>query len=113
MFDRVSFATATTGTGTITAGAATSGFQTMLSALVADGTEVEYAIEDGTAWETGTGVVGGTSTTLTRELSRSSTGSPLNLSGTAKCFLVPIAARFNLLTTIGQTLTLAAGAVSN
>lgn len=106
-YDRVSFATATTGTGTITAGTATSGFRTMASASIADGTTVTYAIEDGTAWETGTGVIGGTSTTLTRNLSASSTGSLLNLSGTAKVFLTPIAADYNNLTSIGLTQALA------
>ena len=99
--DRVSFSTATTGTGTVTAGTATSGFQTMLSAaaVIPDGSTVSYAIEDGTAWETGTGVIGGTSTTLTRVLSASSTGSLLNLSGSAKVFLTPIAAGYNALGT--------------
>ncbi len=94
-FDRVSFSTATTGTGTITAGAATSGFRTIASASIPDGTTVDYAIEDGAAWETGTGVVGGTSTTLTRVRSASSTGALLNLSGTAKCFITPIATSVN------------------
>lgn len=103
-YDRVSFTTATTGTGTITSGAATTNFRTMLAASIADGTEVEYTIEDGTAWETGTGVVGGTSTTLTRALSQSSTGSLLNLSGSAKCFLVPISKNYNNLTSIGMTI---------
>ncbi|WP_397604959.1 hypothetical protein [Sphingorhabdus sp.] len=94
-YDRVSFATATTGTGTITAGAATSGFRTMAGASIPDGAIVQYAIEDGTAWETGFGTVGGTSTTLTRTLSASSTGALISLSGTAKVFLVPIAERYN------------------
>lgn len=94
-YDRVSFSTATTGTGTITAGAATSGFRTMASASIPDGTTVQYAIEDGTAWETGSGVTGSTATTLTRVLSVSSTGSLLSLSGAAKCFLTPIAAHYN------------------
>lgn len=91
LFDLVSFSTATTGTGTITVGSATTGFRTLAGASIADGTTVEYAIEDGTDRETGTGVVGGTSTTMTRVLSASSTGSLLNLSGIAKVFLTPIA----------------------
>ncbi len=96
-FDRVSFATATTGTGTVTAGAATSGFRTMAGAAIPDGASVTYAIEDGAAWETGTGVVGDTATTLTRVLSQSSTGALLVLSGAAKCFITPIAADYNAL----------------
>lgn len=107
--DRVSFSTATTGTGTVTTGAATSGFQTMLAAaaVIPDGSTVTYAIEDGTAWETGFGVIGAASTTLTRELSGSSTGALLNLSGTAKVFLTPIRAGYNVLTSIGLTQALA------
>ena len=97
-FDRVSFGTATTGTGTITADAATSGFRTMAVAAIPDGTSVEYAIEDGTAWETGTGVTGATATTLTRVVSQSSNANALLvLTGAAKCFLTPIASRLNAL----------------
>lgn len=105
LFDRVSFATATTGTGTLTAGAATTGFRTMAQAAIADGTLVEYAIEDGTAWETGTGIVGASATTLTRVLSQSSTGALLVLTGAAKCFLTPIAARYNALATSAPVAT--------
>jgi hypothetical protein len=112
-FDRVSFSTATTGTGTITTGAATTNFRTMLAAAIPDGTPVEYAIEDGTAWETGTGVTGGTSTTLTRTLSQSSTGSLINLSGTAKCFLTPIAERYNRLDNTGTSRALSVGQFLN
>lgn len=91
LFDLVSFSTATTGTGTVTVGSATTGFRTLAGASIADGTTVEYAIEDGTDRETGTGVVGGTSTTMTRTLASSTTGSLLSLSGSAKVFLTPIA----------------------
>lgn len=100
-YDRVSFSTATTGTGTVTAGSATSGFRTMATAAsgspIPDGTPVEYTIEDGTAFETGTGVTGGTATTMTRVLDQSSTGALLNLSGSAKVFLTAIASRYNTL----------------
>lgn len=105
-FDRVSFSTATTGTGTITAGAATSGFRTLAGASIPDATTVQYAITDGTAWETGTGVTGGTATTLTRVLSQSSTGALLSLSGSATCFLTPIASQYNALSPAGATTTI-------
>lgn len=95
LYDRVSFTTSTTGTGPITVGTATPGFVTPAGAAIPDGTEVPYAIEDGTNWETGTGVVGAGGTTLTRTLSKSSTGSLLNLTGAAKCFLTPIADTLN------------------
>lgn len=97
LYDRVYFATATTGTGTITAGAAETGFRDMATAAsgsaIPNATEVEYAITDGTAWETGTGVVNSSGTTLTRVLSQSSTNALLNLSGSAKVFITRIAAR--------------------
>jgi len=97
-FDFVSFTTATTGTGTVTVGSATSSFRTPLQASIPDGTTVEYAIKDGTARESGTGVIGGGSTTLTRVLSQSTTGSLLNLGGTATVFITPIASQYNGLT---------------
>lgn len=112
LYDRVSFSTSTAGTGTVAAGAATSGFRTMASASIPDGATVLYCIEDGTAWETGSGVVGAAGTTLTRVLSQSSTGSLLNLSGSAKCFLTPIAKDYNVLTSIGETLALNSAAYS-
>lgn len=96
-FDFVSFTTSTTGTGTVTIGSATSSFRTPLDAGIPDGTKVEYAIKDGTDRESGTGVIGGTSTTLSRVLSQSTTGSLLNLSGSATVFITPIAAQYNLL----------------
>ena len=86
-YDRVKFTTATTGTGTITVGSASSGYQTPAGASIADGTTVNYVIEDGTAWEVGYGVYTVSGTTLTRVLISSSTGSLLNLSGSAVCFI--------------------------
>jgi hypothetical protein len=90
--DLVQFATPTTGTGTLTVGAALTGKRTPLQAAVADGTEVSYSILDGLAYEYGRGVVGGSGTTLTRgPLGSSSSNAAIALSGTAKVAFVLLA----------------------
>lgn len=110
LFDFCSFTTATTGFGTITAGAAVSGFRTLATCnggtFPPDGTLVEFTISDGVNKESCTGVTGGSGTTLTRVLSQSTTGALLNLSGSATVSLNPISSRFNALNA-GTTSTVA------
>jgi hypothetical protein len=88
LVNRAKVSTSTTGTGTITLGSAESGYQTFADAGVADGDVVRYVIEDGTAWEIGTGTYTASGTTLSRTVDESSNSdAALNLSGSAVVYV--------------------------
>lgn len=88
LVNRAKMATATTGTGTITLGAAEPGQQTFASAGILNGDTVRYTIEDGTAWEIGTGTYSSTGPTLTRTaIESSAAGAEINLSGAARVYV--------------------------
>lgn len=88
LVNRAYVATATTGTGTITLGAAEAGYQTFAAAGVTNGAVVRYTIVDGNNWEIGSGTYSSTGPTLTRTPSESSSsGSAISLSGAAKVFI--------------------------
>ena len=76
--------TETTGTGTITLADGVVGFDTFVGSGIADGSTLSYVIQEGSEWEVGRGVYDQTAQTLTRSvIDSSSSGSALNLAGTA------------------------------
>lgn len=113
LFNRARMSTATTGTGTVTLGSAVSGYQTFAASGVVNGDIVSYCIEDGTAWEVGTGTYTSVGTTLSRTLIQSSTGSLLTLTGAAQIFVTALAsdifANSGLTNLTGFTTTATAG----
>lgn len=95
LVNRAKMTTATTGTGAITLGSAVGGFQSFADAGVADGDTVRYVIEDGTAWEIGTGTYTASGTILSRTVSESSNAdAALNLTGNAVVFVSATEADF-------------------
>lgn len=96
LYNRAGVNCTTTGTGTVTLGAALANtdainqcsWQTFATAGAADGDVVPYLILDANgAWEYGTGTYTASGTTLSRTLGQSSTGSLLNLSASSQVFL--------------------------
>jgi hypothetical protein len=107
LVDRAKMTTATTGTGTITLGSASAGYQSFAAAGVANGNVVRYTIEDGANWEIGTGTYTSTGTTLSRSPTQSSSGgAAINLSGSATVFVTVASADLQELVTFAETFTL-------
>jgi hypothetical protein len=95
LYNLVRVSTATTGTGTVTLGGAVANYLTFAQGGVATGATVRYGILDANgAKEVGHGVYTLSGLTLTRVLENSSTGSLINLSGSAQVFITPSALDF-------------------
>ena len=91
--NRARMTTPSTGTGTLTLGVALDGFQSFGAAGVTNGDVLRYLLEEGEAWELGTGTYSASGTTLTRSVTESSAGGNLiSLTGTATVSLVLTAA---------------------
>jgi len=111
LVNRAYVETATTGTGTLSLGAALEGYQSFADAGVSDGNTVRYVIEEESQWEIGSGVY--SAGTLTRTVDESSNADSLiTLAGAAKVFVTAAAedlargvayTKLNFTATGGQT----------
>ena len=104
LFNRAKMTTSTTGSGTVTLSAAAVGFQSFSDAGVSNGDVVQYLIEEGAAWEIGTGTYSSTGTSLTRTPSESSDGgTAITLNGAASVAITAVADDLNRLQHEGST----------
>ena len=104
LFNRAKMTTSTTGTGTVSLGSASVGFQSFASAGVSNSDVVQYVIEDGSNFEIGTGTYSTSGTTLTRSPTESSnSNNAINLSGAATVSVTAIDDDFNRLEHAGVT----------
>jgi len=102
--DRVKQAISAGGTGALTLGAASSGYQAL--ATGDNGLLFAYVIEDGTAWETGYGTYTHSGTSFARtSRTASSTGSALNVSTSAFLFV-------DIVSSLAQGMDLAGQAIA-
>jgi hypothetical protein len=88
--NRIKVASSSTGTGNITLGSAEDGYQTFAAGGISNNDVVRYVITEGSAWEIGKGTYLTSGPTLVRtsgNLLESSTGSLLNLGGSATVFV--------------------------
>lgn len=94
LVNRAKVSTPTLGTGPLTIGPATKGFQTLQAAGVQNGDVLRYVIEEGDDWEIGTGTYASSGPVLTRSYLESSTGALLSLTGEAVLYVTGVAEDF-------------------
>ena len=98
LFNRAKMTTATTGSGTVTLGSASNGFQTFAAAGVSNGDVVQYVIEENSNFEIGTGTYSSTGTSLTRSPTESSNSdNAITLAGQATVSITATHADFSRL----------------
>lgn len=118
LLNSVKVATATTGTGTVTLGAAEAGYLTVAEAGGVDGTVYAYRLDDGNDFEVGQGTYTASGTTLSRDtvtvskISGTAGTTKLTLSGTATVTIVPRVADLVNVNGSANTIAFAAGTTS-
>jgi hypothetical protein len=87
--DRIKVTSTTTGTGTFTLGAASTGYQDFSG--IGNGNQTYYTITNGTAWEVGIGTYTSSGTTLSRDyvLASSNSGAKVDWAAGSKDVYVP------------------------
>jgi len=104
LFTRAKMTTSTTGSGTVTLGGASVGYQSFADAGVSDGDVVQYVIEEGGNFEIGTGTYSSTGTSLTRSPTESSnSNAAISLGGAATVSITAVADDLNRLQHEGST----------
>jgi hypothetical protein len=105
--------TATTGTGTVTLGAAVSGYLSFANGGISDGDKVTYTLHDGANSEIGRGTYTASGTTLSRDRVYHSTNgnAAINLSGSATITVEPAQTDYKLVTAMGAGLRMINGTV--
>lgn len=98
LFNRAKMTTASTGSGTVTLGSASNGFQTFAAAGVSNGDVVQYVIEENSNFEIGVGTYSSTGTSLTRSPTESSnSNAAITLAGQATVSITAVADDLNRL----------------